>query len=235
MSPRESILDRLPMSNAELAALEADPTVSPSDLEFARAASRHIAALRALPAAPAVDWSAVGSDSVGRNTAAPRPSASRGPKVTLPGLEALHESIADESAARLPGSVKAILSQPLTPPREIDWSAAVLDHLQGSPLRSRPDAVGRAISPPSHATPGWLWQRIRGDVKELRSRTRRVRGAWVAMAASLMLGVWAATILLGPDRSERTSLTISFQRVDQPFVSGFSTGSILAEVRRGSR
>jgi hypothetical protein len=226
MSLRDSILDRLPLSDSELAALAADPSVSTTELEFARAATRHIAALRALPPPPAVDW----------NAGTPRPSLlGREPGTTFHGLEALHESIVDEMAAQLPLSVKAILVQPVTPPQDVDWGAAVLDHLQRSPLPSRLDSLGSAISPPSHATPGWLWQRIRGDVRELRTRTRRTRSAWLAMAASLMLGVWAATIFLGPDRSERTPLTISFQRVDQPFVTGFSTGSILAEVRRGSR
>lgn len=238
---RDAILERLPMGDEQLVAAAREAQASEEDLAFARAANRQIAALHALPrpAFPAIRAASV--------------------------LEAIHDSVIAEREAALRSTARGDLISaglgPVEPAVDVDWSehdwsSAVLEQLAARDGGDIDSSVGQAeqIVQGLPATPGWLWLRIRGELRALRSGgsgsaqvagrsvvVRRITVRQVAAAAALVLaalivvGIESGRFGLGPRHGARGTHEFLLQRVNQPLAGDFAVGSIVGEVTRGSR
>ncbi|MBI5850953.1 MAG: hypothetical protein HZB39_07980 [Planctomycetes bacterium] len=215
-SMRAELCACLPMGDVELADAARSAGLAESDLSFLRAANRNARLLNQLarPKAPA----ALDSREV---------------------LERIYESATDDLAVRFLGAngVEPVLS-PLRAPHDVDWAAAVLEGFESGSVTA--DAASELAStlPP---TPGWLWLRIRGELRTNTGRpTRPATRVWLRVAALLVAGVAIGLVIasirggVGADR-EVVANRIEFQRVDRPLDASFSLAAIVLEVRHGRR
>lgn len=232
---RDELIARLPLEGAALEAELARSGFDDATCEFVRRANRNAGCLAALP----------------RPTS---PAALAAPEF----LAGIYERASESSRARveeLAGPMASALA-PLQAPRDVDWAAAVLERYDTEALGAE-FAAEFAVTRP--ATPGWLWLRIRGEVRSSRA-AHRVRSLQ-RVAAILVVGValGAAAIGLWPELfgigggpgsrssggrsadgrlvTDRTDVAqrIVIHRVEQPFDASFSLSAIVGEVRRGRR
>ena len=184
-SARSELVARLPFCDSELETQAAALGASSADLAWLRQANRQAALLSALPRPELPTELADGSlleriyeeaaASFGDRLAAlPRPKL---PDALRDGslLERVFETASSSVAERLRiaarddsgRSLAAGLAAPLRAPHDVDWAAAALEHLVDD--SSIPDVAAELVTNPP-ATPGWLWLRIRSELRSLRSQ-----------------------------------------------------------------
>lgn len=152
-------------------------------------------------------------------------------------LQACHEDAVDAAADRLRhtplGDALAEGLAPRTAPRDADWASVALEELEAS----HGPAAERVTFGERSRTPGWLWSRIRGDVRgrvvALRRRrsVRRLALATAALLVSVLVYTTVADVRWLHGGS--TEPTIVFQRVDQPLSDQYSTAAVLRRIRDG--
>lgn len=215
-SMRTELCARLPMGDVELADAALGAGLAESDLAFLRAANRNARLLNQL-ARPKV------------------PAALESREFR----ERIYERATEDLAARLldASGVASVLS-PLRAPHDVDWAAAVLEGFESGSVTA--DAASELAStlPP---TPGWLWLRIRGELRTNTGRhARPATRVWPRVAALLVAGVAIGLVIAsirggtGADR-EVVANRIQFHRVDRPLDASFSLAAIVLEVRDGRR
>jgi len=232
---RDELIARLPLDGVALEAELARSGFDEATREFVRRANRNAGCLAALPR-PA------------------SPAAMASPEF----LAGIYERAGATSRARVEELAGPLASAftPLQAPRDVDWAAAVLERYDPESLGGE-FAAELAVARP--ATPGWLWLRIRGEVRASQG-ARRVRSLQ-RVAAILVVGLalGAAAIGLWPELfgigdgpgsrssggrsvdgrlvTDRTDVAqrIVIHRVEQPFDASFSLSAIVGEVRRGRR
>ena len=215
-SMRSELCARLPMEDVELAGAAGRAGLAESDLAFLRAANRNVRLLSQL-AQPKVPAALESRDF----------------------QERIYERVTDDLAARFLGAsgVEPVLS-PLRAPHDVDWAAAVLEGFESGSVTA--DAASELAStlPP---TPGWLWLRIRGELRTSTGRHEHPAArVWLRVAALLVAGVAIGLVITsirsstGADR-EVVANRIQFHRVDRPLDASFSLAAIVLEVRDGRR
>lgn len=238
---RDELIARLPLDDVTLEAELARSGFDEATSEFVRRANRNAGCLAALP-----------------RPASPAVLASLELLASPEFLAGIYERASATSRARVEELAGPLASAftPLQAPRDVDWAAAVLERYDPESLGGE-FAAELAVARP--ATPGWLWLRIRGEVRASQG-ARRVRSLQ-RVAAILVVGLalGAAAIGLWPELfgigdgpgsrssggrsvdgrlvTDRTDVAqrIVIHRVEQPFDASFSLSAIVGEVRRGRR
>lgn len=150
-------------------------------------------------------------------------------------LDACYAAAADDAAARLraatAGDCLAAIRRSVPPAAaldDVDWAAAALEHLEAAG-QVRAERVTFGERP---RTPGWLWARIRGDVRgrviALHRRRAMVRTA-LAAAALLVTALVAVAIDESIDRG--TGPVIVFESLDRPPAELMSTAALVRRLR----
>ncbi len=108
----------------------------------------------------------------------------------------------------------------------MDWAPRVLADLESTSL------VEELRARPTPDVPGWLWTRVRGDLRTQRGRLhslRRLRRRWGASAAAAVVLLTAGLVYRSSTGAERNSsdIHVVFQKVDRPLLEGFSPPTLL--------
>jgi hypothetical protein len=163
-------------------------------------------------------------------------------------LDVVREQVTEAAALVLrsspAGDLIAAGFAPLQAPVDADWAASALEELEGRALEGRAKGGTRSTSgfslgslgdpsQPGVQTPGWLWARIRGEVRSTVLSIRRRKMAFrLAMAAA---GVLVSTLVYGvfsrSGAGPSDSPEIVFHRVDQPLSDQYSTAALVRRLR----
>ena len=143
-------------------------------------------------------------------------------------LEAIYERAVTRTS-----SEGALLAEALPPLRAPEEASA--GDLWSTPAADRPELVAHFDGSRDDRAPGWLWQRIRADLR--RQQLDRRRHAWVfrlklaAAAVFLVVGTGITMNLAGPMQGGETSdFVVQVQRLNEPIGEPFHPTDRLRQI-----
>ena len=132
------------------------------------------------------------------------------------------------------GDLGALLAEALPPLRAPEEASA--GDLWSTPAADRPELVAHFDGSRDDRAPGWLWQRIRADLR--RQQLDRRRHAWVfrlkvaaAAAVFLVVGTGITMNLAGPMKGgEASDFVVQVQRLKEPIGEAFHPTDRLRQI-----
>ncbi len=152
------------------------------------------------------------------------------------------------AALRSPAFLAGIYARAASVGEATPTGAALAAGLVATAMRQDPgwpelvgDELGAAHSDlhslPQTSAPGWLWSRIRADVREQR-RAQVVTRRWRLVAGLAAASVFVTAIMLVTRQGTSGRLSpvpqIVFEEVDQPFLDGMSATLRVREISSGA-